>query len=63
MAMTIVVMEQMNHQSIVAAREELASVIFSLVIMETVYREYTSVTVITIVWITVMKITDTSAVS
>lgn len=43
MEMTTVETELMNHQSIVNQKEELVSVIFSLVIMEIAFHEFTFV--------------------
>lgn len=63
MVMTIVEMVQTNLQSIAKAREGLALVIFSLVIMETAFPEFTFVMEIMIASIIVMKINDINAVS
>lgn len=63
MEMMTVVMEQMSHQSTVRVTEELVLVIYSHVIMETVYQEFIYVTVIMTVWITVMKTVVINVVS
>lgn len=63
MVMTIAEMALMNHQNIARAREELALVIFSLAIMVIVFRAFTFVTVIMIVWTIVMRTSVINAVS
>lgn len=54
--------EQMNLQNIAKVKAVLALVIYSHVIMETVYLGFISVMVIMTVWITVTKINVISAV-
>ena len=63
MATTIVVMAQTNHQSTASRRVVHVSETYSRAIMVIVYRVYTFVTAITIVWIIRMKIRDINAVS
>lgn len=63
MEMTIVETDLTNLLSIVNLKDEPVSAICSLVIMGTVYREFTFVMVIMIVWITLMKTFDINAVS
>lgn len=59
----IVETDPTNHQSIAAVKEERALEICSLVIMETVFQEFTSVMETMIAWTILMKIQDISAVS
>lgn len=61
--MTIVSMEATNHQSTVIPKEELASEISLLVIMDTVFLESTSAMAITIVLTIPTKTNVTNAVS
>jgi hypothetical protein len=63
MVTMIVEMVQMNRQNIVNQKVERALEIYSLAITETAYLEFIFAMEITIVWITVTKIIDISAVS